>query len=131
VRALLDQQPDRGHAILKRLQPSADPIELRAAIDATSSGEHTRALWPLTGLFPAKVDEHALADFVAAYHLAPIAAESAASQKFQTKEDWQAYLTAPGAIALHGRTRRAPAGLDRARRSGQANDTRPARRRVG
>jgi hypothetical protein len=100
LRTLLDQQPDGGAALLHVLQPSADPRELRAAIDATLSNQLTRAPWPLEDLFPPQVDDAALAAFCAAYRLPRISRTDAASQKFQTKEDWEAYARAPGAIAF-------------------------------
>jgi hypothetical protein len=99
LRVLLDQQPDRGLAILRSLHRSMDPEELRAAIDAQKVAPDARAgLWPL--VTKPKVEAAALAAFVAAYALDPISEQEAASQKFQTKEDWFAYATAPGAVAF-------------------------------
>jgi|GEM_PF-1082830 len=98
LRTLLEQQPDGGLEVLKAFQPSADPVELRAQIDAKL--DSNRALWPLQSLFRPQVDAAALSAFVAAYGLAPIPIEQALDQTFQTKEDFYAYATAPGAIAF-------------------------------
>jgi CHAT domain-containing protein len=107
--ALLLQQPDGGRAFLEALQPSADPAELRAAFDAEANRADDRAVWPLSKIFPAKVDRAALEAFVKAYGLDPIAPEEAESQDFQTKEDWQRYVFSPGAIGFTaGATVRAP-----------------------
>jgi hypothetical protein len=100
LRALLEQQPDGGRAVLEAMQPSADAIELRAAIDAEASKPDDRAVWPFSELSPAQVDGQLLAEFVAAYQLDPIRVEDAALQKFQTKEDWQSYAFASGAIGF-------------------------------
>ena len=93
LRTVLDQQADRGRAILERLMPSADPDELRAQIDTALD---TRAVWPFvfTG---GEVDLAALDAFVAAYKLSPIDVEKAADRHFQTKEDWARYASAKGA----------------------------------
>jgi len=71
---------------------------LRAQIDATI--DPSRAIWPLQALFSPLVDAAALSAFAAAYGLSPITVVEAAKQTFQTKEDWEAYLTAPGAVAF-------------------------------
>ncbi len=100
LRALLDQQPDGGRDVLEALQPSADPTELRAAIDAEMGKPDDRAAWPFSALFPAKVDAAALSAFARDHGLAPISVDDAALQKFQTKEDWESYVFASGAIGF-------------------------------
>lgn len=100
LRTLLDQQPDQGHAILRAMQPSADPTELRARIDHAIDGPGTRAIWPFQERSPVEVDQAALDAFVAAYRLPPISVDDARSQTFQTREDWKSYVVAPGAIAF-------------------------------
>ena len=97
---LLDQQPDQGRAFLKAPQPSASPDELRATIELEAASPAKRALWPFAALAPAKVDLAALEAFVQAYGLSPIEQAEAARMQFQTKEDWAAYVFAPGAIAF-------------------------------
>jgi hypothetical protein len=98
LRTLLDQQPDRGRAILTRLMPSADPDQLRADIDKALE---TRAIWPFHVFTSARVDGAALAAFAAAYPLAAgIDRELAGDQRFQTKEDWGRYATASGAASF-------------------------------
>jgi hypothetical protein len=98
LQTLLQQQPDGGEAILRSLQPSADPAQLRARIDAEIEGPGSRAAWPFQQLVPPEVDPKALDAFVAAYGLDPIPLAVARDQTFQTWEDWKAYFTSPGAI---------------------------------
>lgn len=100
LRNVLDQQPDRGAALLRVLMPSADPAVLRAQIDATATTETLRAIWPFERLFAPKIDEKLLDEFCNAYNLPPISAAQATSQAFQTKEDWKNYAFAPGAIGF-------------------------------
>lgn len=100
---LLDQQPDQGRAILTRLMPSADPDELRAAIDgelgAAIEARETRTTWPLTFIGKPKIDDARLAAFLKAYPHLMLNRAQVEDQRFQTKEDWQRYVTASGAVA--------------------------------
>lgn len=100
LRALLDQQPDRGLELLAAMNPSADPEGLREAIDAELDPTRTRAIWPFHALHKPQVDETALAEFVAAYGLDSIPVDDATRVVFQTKEDWKAYAVAPGAVSF-------------------------------
>lgn len=103
LRALMEQQPDGGHEILRALQPSADPRELKAAIEATieaARGPQTRAIWPFQALSAPPVNERALAEFCEANRIAPVSIDQAKTTTFQTKEDWFNYLKAPGAIGF-------------------------------
>lgn len=98
LRALLDQQPDGGRAILRALSPSASADDLRAELNRAALEPELRAIWPFTELFSKEVDDAALAAFTKAYGIPPIDSKEASKQKFQTKEDWAAYAFTPGAI---------------------------------
>jgi hypothetical protein len=105
LRTILDQQPDRGRAILSRIMPSADPDELRGAIDTeierVRAQPPDRAIWPFDRFAPAKVDSAALASFIDTYKLADIDEAMVADQHFQTKEDWARYASASGGAKFH------------------------------
>jgi hypothetical protein len=105
LRNLLDQQPDHGREMLSRIMPSADPDELRKAIDdeidAAIDARDTRTVWPLTFIGKPSIDEQRLEAFAQAYELKPITKDQAGSQLFQTKEDWQRYATAKGGAWFH------------------------------
>jgi hypothetical protein len=98
LRALLDQQPDRGRELLAAMNPSADPDGLREAIDVELDPTRTRAIWPFSPKL--EVDEEALAAFVDTYRLGDLGVDDVARVVFQTKEDWKAYAMAPGAIGF-------------------------------
>lgn len=99
---LLAQQPDRGREILARLMPSADPDLLLAQIaqELDPAGDTTRSIFPFNVLDRPLVDDQALARFVATYRCGPLDATQAASDRFQTKEDWARYLGAAGTVSF-------------------------------
>jgi len=103
LRNLLAQQPDHGRAILARLMPSANPDELRAAVDdeieLAIEARKTRTTWPFTFISEPKVDDAKLAAFARAYKVVKPEKAQVEDQLFQTKEDWQRYVTAGGAVS--------------------------------
>lgn len=114
---LLEQQPDGGRAILARIMPSANPDEILAELDAeverAIDARGTRTVWPLSFIGKPKVDEGKLAAFCDAYRIPSISKDDAKDQHFQTKEDWQRYASASGAVAFHtGGDVESPLSLD-------------------
>lgn len=103
LQTLLDQQPDNGEEILRAMHPSADPAALRAALRERLAGPPGPGMHEFALPFPfakAKVDPVALEGFVTTYGTGPLTVDEVKSQRFQTMEDWERYLTAPGAIAF-------------------------------
>jgi hypothetical protein len=100
LRTFLDQQPDGGRAILMALIPSASPDDLRAELNRAALAPEHRAIWPLSEIFSKDVDDGALVAFANAYGIPTIDVKEAATEKFQTKEDWAAYAFTPGAIGF-------------------------------
>jgi hypothetical protein len=105
LQTLLGQQPDGGREILSRIMPSANPDEVLADLDAeverAIDARDSRAVWPFTFIGKPKLDEAKLAAFCDTYRIAPISKDDAADRHFQTKEDWQRYASAAGAVAFH------------------------------
>ncbi len=85
----------------RRCNPRRIPSSLRAAIDAEAAKPDDRAVWPFNNAIPRQGRRpRLLAAFVQAHRLDPIRLEDAALQKFQTKEDWESYVFASGAIGF-------------------------------
>lgn len=100
LRRVLAEMPEGGDELLGRLMPSAKPEWIRDQINTVDSPQPEAF-----SLFSPQVDATELHKFCTQFSDAlggvQLSVDEVSSTKFQTKEDWNNYAFAPGAIAYH------------------------------